>query len=62
MRPVGGVGILEEEEGLPTDGAASGDAWALGSVELDCSLKIGEAGALPEGLFPSCPEVVLDVV
>lgn len=62
MRPVGGVGVLEEEEGLPADGAASGDAWTLGSVELDCSLEIGEAGALFEGLFPPRPEAMVDTV
>ena len=57
MRPVGCIGILEEQEGLPTDRPASGNAWALGSVELDCSLEISEAGALLESLPPPRPIV-----
>lgn len=57
MRPVGGVGILEEQEGLPADGAASGDTWALGPIELDSSLKLSEAGTLFESLPPSRPIV-----
>ena len=59
MRPVGCIGIFEEQEGLPTDRPASGNARALGAVELDCSLEISKAGALSDSLLPPRPIVGL---
>lgn len=53
MRPVGSVGILEDQEGLPADGTASSNTWALRSIEPDRSLELGEAGAMFERLLPS---------
>lgn len=53
MGPVGGVGVFEEQEGLPTQRSTAGHAGTIGTVELDGALQVCEAGALLECLAPA---------
>ena len=55
--PVGGGGIVEEQEGLPANGPAPGKTRAAGPVELDGPLEIGKAGAGLERLVPPAPDM-----